>query len=94
MNDLRFTLKDEDRAADPQSAGIELLDALRTISADAVRLRDQLARTPGLPRRAMARAVDLAEDAGRACDDAEALMRAVRAAGLVSLPYSEVSRGR
>lgn len=94
MRKLPFVLKAEDSPSDPQSAGIELLDALRTLSEDAVRLRDQLARTPGLPRKAMAWGVDLAEDAGRAEDRAETLMRAIRSAGLVSLPYTEVRHGR
>lgn len=93
MNDLRFVLKDED-APSPQQAGIVLLDALRTLFQDAIRLRDLLAREPLASRKAMNQSVDLAEDAARAYDDAEALMRSVRAAGLVSLPYTtEVTRG-
>lgn len=87
-----FVLKGDDQP-EPQQAGIALLDALRTLAEDALRLRDLLARETIVSRKPLNLSVDLAEDAARAYDQAESLMRSVRAAGLVSLPYSEVRHG-
>jgi hypothetical protein len=94
MNEpIRFSLKDED-APDPQQTGLDLMEQLRALAADAVYLRGLLTRVGADPitthSKAAHQAVDLAATANRALDAGETLMQALRAARLFSDAYEGV----
>jgi biopolymer transport protein ExbD len=88
------TIEVEDRptAMEIQLAGIDLLDALRCMTTDAIELRDRCARLATIDRKTQSWSVELAEDSARAYDAAEKLMRMLRSAGLLSATYQTGAR--
>lgn len=87
----RFPLKPEDQP-DPQQLAIELMALLRALDDDALQLRDLFTRWDGdglARRKAQVRAQEIHEEAARALDAGNGLMRAIRAARLFSVAYSD-----
>jgi hypothetical protein len=90
VDDFPFRLKFEDSAAapDPQALLIDHMADLRAISEDAHHLIKLLSRwgedPAGVFRRALARSVELAEQADRATRGGEDVARALRAGGVIS----------
>lgn len=101
MNDFPIRLKAEDQPSPPDAhtIAVEHLDALRQMVDESRDLQRLLTRWDANPldvfRRAQARAVELAEAAGRALDSGELLVQASRRESLFSFDYSdEVRHGR